>query len=432
MPTRRFVDPNKVGRTRPKGTGSEYAGMRDQDWRCSSCSNPKPIRGNIKICPNCGNPKDRTEKYEAPPIDRAYLTSNEIKDRGVERGHGQDEVCPYCQSHVTTKTEVCPNCQGTIKNVFRAERVCPNCKRETNDIGCAACGSPTVSKLTTASPKQPSTQSATHGSHESGSVVNKQYLVYAGIIGLLALLIFGLISIFRPHDEIASVSSNSWSCSVPLQEYQYNFHSDWSLPADADLITSYEKFHYNDKVEDGYEEVCEDKWEVVGFHYEDVTNEVCVSQPDEYVDTTESCDIDESVCTYVDNYRSVPDVCSDVTTSEKVNDSDWVTYCSDVMQYKDVPVNDIYYEYNIWEWVSLNPLSTSGNDNLISCPVVNVTQTVRQSGNPNIDCNTQFQVGKKYYPYSPDCSSQFPAFSQGSEWLVTISGPSITEVNYVP
>jgi hypothetical protein len=209
-------------------------------------------------------------------------------------------------------------------------------------------------------------------------------------------------------------------------EYQYNFHTDWTLPEGADLVQSYEKFHHNKQVEAGLKEVCEKKWEVVGSHEEPKTKHVCT--PGEYIETIETCDDETSVCTYDKVYG--PETCEDVPDgTETIQDKDWVERCEDKMQYKDEPVNQTYYEYNIWEWASINPIASSGNDNVIACPVVTETETLRQNGNPTTTCQTSFSVGEDTYPYSPDCQNQFPIFSQGSQWTVTISGPSITDVN---
>lgn len=428
--TRRFVDKDKVGTRRPAdSTGrTVFAGMKDADWQCNSCGSPEEIPATIKVCPNCRNPKDASEGYHSPSSPRPYLTQADMDARGIDMERQQDEECPFCESRLTSKTEVCPNCGGNVSSVYKAERICPSCERETNNQNCPACGTATLSKSLSTLPKA-STTKLQNPARESKKHSSSN-LAIGAVVSLVLLCIFAAIGLlFKPHDEIGSVASNSWTCSVPLQEYQYNRHSDWTLPEGADLIQSYEKFHHNEKVEDGLKEVCEDRWEVVGYDQVPKTKEVCT--PGEYIETIESCDEETSVCTYTDVYG--PDSCVDVPDGfDKVDVYDWVTYCEDKMQYKEVPVNQIYFEYNIWEWVSINPATTSGNNNQVACPLVTPSQTIKQSGNPDVSCQTEFTVGNKNYPYTPDCLLQFPLFSEGSQWLVTISGPSIIEVSPVP
>jgi rRNA maturation protein Nop10 len=355
-----------------------------------------------------------------------------MEKRGIDLERQKDEECPFCQSRIKSKSEICPNCGGNIKNVYKTDRMCPNCQRETNKKECPSCGVRTEPKYpASSSPQQPAKIQSSFGvvpqtTTPSG---NNRNLLVAGVVGLIIAFVILMVTIFKPHDEVGLVSANSWTCSVPLQENQYNFHSDWSLPQGADLIRSYEKFHHNEKVEIGYKKVCENKWEVVGSHQEPKTKEVCT--PGAYVETIETCDEETNVCTDEDIYE--PDSCEDVPDGTvEVDDYGWVEHCEDVMQYKDEPVNQTWYEYNIWEWVSINPLSSSGEDNVVTCPVVTETETIHQNGNASVACQTSFSVEEKTYSYSPDCQNQFPAFSLGSSWLVTISGHSITEVNYLP
>jgi len=424
---RRFVDPSKVGTHRPTGSTETrvYAGMKDADWQCNSCNNGREIPATTKVCPDCGNPKDKSEGYHSPSTKRPFLTNQDMVERGIDRERQKDEICPFCGSNLTSKSEVCPNCNGNIENVYKTSRICPNCKRESNTRVCESCGVETVSKTNLSSP---TTNRPAQTQKQKSSGLNPN-LLYVGIGLIVVLFVVGLFMIFRPHDEIATVSANNWTCSAARQENQYNFYGDWTLPPGADLVNSYEKFHHNNQVEDGYKEVCEDKWEVVDSHEEPKTKLVCT--PGEYIETIETCDEETNVCTYDDIYA--PDTCEDVPDgSETVNDYGWVNRCEDKMQYKDVPVNQVWYEYNIWEWVQIDPVSTSNTDNVISCPVITETSTIRQSGNPIITCATSFVVGDKTYPYSPDCQLQFPYYNIGSSWLVTISGPSITNVQVVP
>lgn len=421
-------DPTKAGQRRPAGTRSEYQGTKDADWECNSCGH-KGITGNVKICPSCGNPKDSSEKYVAPPNDRHYLNTEELQARGVDRDHGSDEECPFCQARIAPKTQVCPQCGGNIKGVGKTSRICPGCERETNDLSCPACGTmtnPKTSKSRNLSPTQGNYQPLSERKNPNGI---KKFLKIAGGIAGIALIIFTLVMIFTPKVKVGSVSQNSWSCSVPRQEYQYNFHGDWYLPQNADPINRYLKFHHYDQVYVRTDTVCADEWEVVGSHTEYGTEQVCETDSI-YVGSTTTC-YDDGTCDTEDNYDDVT-TCHDKSTSEEVDDYGWVNHCHQKDIYRDVPVDQMWYEYNLWEWASIAPLTTSGNDNLITCSIVSETQTVKQVGDPDIACSTTFVVGEKQYQYQPDCASEFPLYTTDSQWQLTISGPSIIKVENVP
>lgn len=433
--TRTFVDQSQVGTRRPAGTRHEYQGMKDADWDCTQCGHAD-ITGNIKICPTCGNPKDASEPAQPPPADRPFLTAAQMTERGVDRDHGGNETCPYCQSEVAPKTQVCPQCQGNIANVGKTNRICPSCQRETNELVCPGCGVETDPKAIKINrqtydfePSRPETSYQDKSEPTSISSKIIPILIGAGVIGLILLCIFGAVMYFSPKINTGTVSASNWSCEVPLIQDQYNFHGDWSLPDKADFIKSYEKFHHNNQVYVRTDNVCKMKREVVGQEPENYTEKVCETES-VYVDTTVTCYSDDT-CEETKNYKDVT-TCKDEPKVRMVDKYGDVERCEDKKIYKDVPVNQTWYEYNIWEWVSISPVSSQGDDNSISCPVVKETDTLRTNGNPKITCSTTFKIGDNQYPYSPDCTNQFPQYTLETRWQVTIFGPIITKVEPLP
>lgn len=428
------VDPNLVGKKYSTG-GTHSLGIKDAEWDCNSCGH-KNIVGNVKICPSCGNPKDSSENYREPSIERPYLSPAELDARGVDKDHGSDEECPSCGSKVPPKTQICPQCGSSIKNVGKTTLVCPNCSRETMMSLCQSCGTATVPKtlqarrepsITTYSPSFPSTvEPGTNG-------MPKWLLAMIGLgaIGIISLCIFGAINYFTPKVNVGSVSASSWSCEVPVIENQYVLTGSWNgVPAGGDYVREYEKFHHNDKVFDHTDPGCKDYWEVVGNHQGPGTpKDVCV---DNYVyDYTEHIVYDDGTKEDIVHTKNDP-ICHEEPTTITIDDYDWVEHCNPFPVYRDVPVNQTWYEYNIWQWVSLKPLSASGNDSVISCPAVHETNKYKQNGNPTIVCATSFSINEDQYPYSPDCSNEFPRYFVGSQWQVTTSGPSITKIEVVP
>lgn len=428
----RYVDPKKVDTHAPAGTTKIHVGTKDAHWTCNSCGQVE-IDGNVKICPSCGNPKDSSETYEPSPDSHPYLTQKELNSRGVDMDHGSDEECPYCSAKIAPKSEVCPNCGGTIKDVGKTQRVCPSCSRETNSLICGNCGEKTVFKTTptTHSSDQPTSIKFPIISNYSVSTIenkpnNKSLFlkIGAGFI-ILVVVIYALIAIFSPKEKTGVVVSNSWSCSIPLVEYQYNQHEDWSIPTGGDYISESEEIHHYDSVYDYTNPNCQDIWEVVGSHNENVTQQVCKNVP-VYVDSTKDC-YDDGTCDYTDIYEDEL-VCENVTSLMPVDDYGWVEHCNPIIVNKDVPVKQAYYVYKIWEWVPIQPSVSSGTDNTIICPVIQETETIIQSSGPTITCQTNILVDEKQRTIKPDCSAVFPYLVTGSEWKVTMSGPIIQKI----
>lgn len=207
-----------------------------------------------------------------------------------------------------------------------------------------------------------------------------------------------------------------------MSEYQYNLHSDWSIPPDGDYISESQEIHHYDQVYLRTDTICDKNWEVVGSHNEIVKGEDCNTES-VYVDTNTFC-YDDGTCDVIDNYKDVT-TCVPTTDIVPIDDWDWVEHCEDEKIFLPVPNYQTMYKYNIWEWVSINPLESTGVDNNIVCPAVTETETLRQSGNQEIHCKTEFLTDKRIYSYFPDCTTEFPMYKNGSEWNLTLSGSSI-------
>ncbi|HSV94538.1 MAG TPA: hypothetical protein VLH94_00970 [Spirochaetia bacterium] len=425
-----FVDLSKVGDRKEASVGSVYVGTKDADWTCNSC-NHGPINGRKKLCPMCGNPKDSTETYVASTDNRPFLSDKDMEDRGVDLDHGSDEECPYCKARIAPKTQICPQCNGTIKNVGKTKRICPTCSRESNALICPSCGDKTVSKSEQSSsipPSPPSGNFYTASGDEQPTRTPPWFLI-GGIIAAVAIIVFGIIMIFSPKERVGTVVSSSWSCSVPYQEYQYNQHSDWYVPVGGDYISQSDEIHHYDQIYVRTDRVCNNEWEVVGSHNETTYERVCETHS-EYSGSTTTC-YDDGTCDTTDDYNDVTE-CHSEPRTESVDDYGYVEHCHNEDIYDQVPVYSPYYVYNIWEWVSLNPLTSNGTDNTIVCPKVSESETARQSGNESTTCETTFQVSKKQYSYKPNCSTEFPNYFRGSEWNLTITGPFIKAVAPLP
>ncbi|MCB9813175.1 MAG: zinc ribbon domain-containing protein [Pseudomonadales bacterium] len=245
---RTFVDPKKVGKTKPSGsTRSVVVKTQESLWDCTSCGTTG-IKGRNKICPNCGHTKDAGEQYREPGSDAPALTKHELDKMGVDAQHHSDETCSFCGSKNKPGTQTCNQCGASLADVARTNRICDNCGRETSEGTCPNCGAVTRLKSEplhqqTVQAYRPTTSyPTTHRRETSTGFDLTDPRVWVPALGLLFIALMALI--FWPRQAEVQVKSVGWKAEVFLQEYQYNQHEGWSLPAGADLVSTRQKEHH--------------------------------------------------------------------------------------------------------------------------------------------------------------------------------------------
>lgn len=397
-----YVDPNKIGQTQAAGTREVYRGTLEAQWTCSSCGRTG-IPGRLKRCPSCNNPKDAGEQYEAPTGKAAYLTPDELKAMGVDpTQHLSDEECGYCGAKLQPGTQKCPNCGAVLGDVGYTTHVCPACGRESNAEKCPACGATTEEKLVAhreAEP-QPAKQGPAWLRWLPPFLQKPQVLIPLLIVLALACfcVISGIIAGI-PRTEIATVTDIAWERRIAIEEYQYNEHGDWTLPAGADLVSQEERIASYNQVQVGTEQKC-------GYEESCTTESV--------YDHTERTCYDDGSCDEYDVYRD-----EQSCTNEYV--------CNDVPVYESVPVYATWYVYNIWEWVEIEPVVARGSDIDIYWPETRLGETQNERSRTE-SCTVTFTTEKgDTYTYRPPCS-ELHQYPRGSRWNIKRNENEILEV----
>ncbi len=402
---RTFVDPDKVGKTRPRGSARTVVVKTQESlWDCTSCGTTG-IRGRDKICPNCGNTKDADEQYREPSTDAPVLTRHELDLMGVDENHYSDETCEFCGSKNKPGTQKCTQCGSSLVDVARTDRVCDNCGRETSEGTCPNCGGAT--RLKSESLYQQPVQAyrpTTSYSIPSGKLnVGLDFTdprVWGPVLGLLVIAL--LTFIFWPRQAEVQVQSVGWKAEVFLQEYQYNKHEGWSLPAGADLVSTEQKEHHTVQVQQGT------KTE----HY---TENVC--GPDVY-DYTEVVTYDDGTTDTIDHYK--PNCWDEPRTREVPN-------------MVDQPVYETWYTYMQWEWVSIAPAVTTGSDYAPYWPTdFRIDEKHRESGRKMSFSVYLVELGDgDDFTYHPDSLDEYKSFNINSMWQITHSGGIVTEIKRI-
>lgn len=416
----RFVDPDKVGRRTSANISREHAGTVEAEWKCSSCGTDQ-IPGFKKVCPECGNPKGSDETYQPPNWRTARLLSaKELAEAGVDEDHSSDQQCGYCGGFSKPGTKSCPYCSANLTDVARTCRKCPNCQHETNDVTCSHCGETTVPKdpkvvemIKSAMPSL----SFDSGGFDLTRLFNFWWVPVAlAVIGLIAFLLW-------PRQAQVSVTDAWWVYTVNLQEYQYNPHEGWNLPAGADKTDEETRIHHYDTIIDGYHQECHDEYEVVGYETVTDTEQVCESV---YSHTDVTC-YDDGSCDYDDVYETE---CHSEPVSRQEPVYDYVEYCEQVADTHEEPRYAQYYFYMIWEWVGITPAVSSRHDFAPYWPTDYVIdETHREAGRlEEYHITLTTEDGEDTFSLTPNSFAEYNLYQIGSQWLITHSGSIITEI----
>jgi len=404
--TSSYVDPGKAGDRKSAGTKKVYRGTVEAQWTCNSCGRTG-IPGRQKRCPSCGNPKDASEEYEAPAEHGKYLTPEELKAMGVDATlHLSDEECGFCGAKLKPGTQKCPNCGAVLGDVGYTTRQCPACGRESNEDKCPNCGAPTEEKLIAhrhveKEPPKPQTQPPVSFFDKLLALLKQPKYLIPTLIILGLMCACGCMALYAsiPRSDAATVTDIAWERSIGIQEHQYNRREGWDLPTGADLDSREERIHHYDKIQIGTEENC-------GYEEKCETHSV--------YDHTETTCYDDGTCDEHDVYRDEREC-----TDEYV--------CRDVPVYEDIPVYRTWYTYHIWEWVDIEPVVASGNDNEPAWPEVNLGKDQRE-GERKEQCTVMFMTQKdKTYPYNAPCS-ELGKYERGAKWQIKRNASQVLEV----
>lgn len=430
-----FVDPNKLDKKADAGTHRTYQGTVEAEWQCNSCGHTA-IPGSVKICPACQHPKDASESYHAPAQNTPFLTESELKKRGIDpQQHLSDESCQFCGAKLKPGTAICPNCRAVVGDVGYTQRVCPACGRETNEPNCPSCQMATILKTAAIPPSKAA--APTPLPQWLQKLISNQFQ-FAGIVA--SLLIFcclgvglalrsigeggqaGRFGAMPAKSERLTVTQIEWERTVEIEEYQYNTYSDWTVPADADLLSEEQQIHHYNSVLVGYQQSCSWQWQQIGTTeqcgYEDSCSSISI------YDHTETICYDDGSCDYEDVYRSEQQ-CTQNYVCNSVPEYGNVQLCQDVPQYEEQPVYQTWYTYSLWEWALIQPAQATGNDLNLVWPQFVLAENQREKANGKTEhCAVYFSNG---LPYSLPCD-QLALYSVGSLWDVQDNGRAITQV----
>ncbi len=292
-------------------------------WDCPSCDS-KGIPGTTYDCPNCGRQRGKETKF--------YMREGKVEYVLGHKVIGADWYCAYCGALNTAGKTVCENC-GSPKDdakddYFSLQKPKPEPKPEPQ-------------------PVQRSQPKKVHRSLwwriRHMSIVTK---------AIIAFILFVILSnafsnwVNKPRDYTFDVSEMSWENTIEIEELKTFRESDWYLPSGAELAYTDIEIRSYEKVLDHYETVTKSRTVQDGGHYES-----------DYSDNGDG--------TFTEHETYVPDYSTEYYEEEEP-------------VYRDEPIYDTRYYYDIDKWVHERDEKTSGTGKDTYWPELSLRDNERQ------------------------------------------------------
>ncbi len=293
-------------------------------WDCPSCGSTG-IPGTTYDCPNCGRQRGKETKF--------YMKSGEVKYVPGHKVVGADWYCEYCGALNSAGRTSCENCGAP--------------KAESKDDYFSL-------KEPKPKPVVNTGQSAQTNKAENQSFSDKKrhlplwIWIAAGIA--LTIIISNLISSYvnKPREYTFDVQEMAWENTIDIDEYKTFRESDWYLPNGARLAYTATEIRSYESVLDHYESVTKSRQVESGGHYE-----------------TSYSDNGDGTFTEHENY--VPDYTTEY-------------YTEDEPVYRQEPIYDTRYYFDIDRWEYERSETTSGKDKNPYWPEPELSEKERESG----------------------------------------------------
>lgn len=331
--------------------------IREGRWGCPTCGTTGLLGRDTK-CKNCGATRPEGIKFYLP--ENAPTVTNAVQLATAKAG--ADWICDYCGSSNRAVAPTCSNCgaaQGAKRQAIQAHPL-PNPEAPP--------------------PVKPSQKP-------------RQKRWALGCLGLIGSLVALLIFWFQPQQIEATVTQTAWQRSIQIEQLTTLVESDWSIPDGGRLLSQQEAIHH-------YEQVLE--------RYETRTREVS-----ERV----AAGSESYVCGTVDLGNGFfEDKMCDRTLYETRTHSE--TYEEPI--YRDEPVYQTQYTYEIDRWLVNRTPQTSGNDHHPYWPEIVLGPQERQgAGQETYTVHFEGENGKSYQITM--ALARWLDFDGGSQHRITVN-----------
>lgn len=273
-------------------------------WDCFVCGHIGNL-GPETHCEKCGASRPKDVKFYLPE------TEEVIKSRGIEAAakKGADWVCSYCAGHNKVDEIVCKTCGNDREDVDATLQE----KTYTLDE-IPVTGSRGIKRVT---PKK----------EPKGAAGFFKYILGATGLGGVFYWLFS----FSTAVEVP-VTQLHWEREVAIETYKEVQEEDWELPSQATNVSQFQAVHHTVKEITGYRTETRSVEKKVG------TRKVSCGQKDMGNGYFQEIFCDEPIYETVQEQYEAP-------------------------VYVERPIYKTKYRYNIFRWVEIEPIKTSGSSN---------------------------------------------------------------------
>jgi hypothetical protein len=357
-------------------------------WDCAYCGTTG-IRGGQQKCSNCGRARTKDTTFYMAGQKR-YVSQEVAKTLNKN----PDWLCEYCDNLNSDNDSICASC-GSVRSSSTLNYFQNKAKRESVET-------PSEPKhpvrLDTSEYDVPSRADALKKESvfdETPLSLNEKLSNFGKKITsvdwtpvilfvLVAAMLVGLVYFFIPKELELTVTNLQWQRNIDIEEYRTVEENNWYIPDGGRLLYTNREIHHWDKVFDHYE-----------------TRERQVPK-ERYVRTEE----------VVVGYRDLGNgYFEEITSSRDIYETYYETETYQEAIYRDEPVYQTKYYYEIERWKYDRTVTTQANDKHPKWPVLNLSETERESSRKE----TYTVVGKD---------------EEGEEYVFTLSYAEWDQVHF--
>lgn len=361
------------------------------DWYCDCCNSYNPI--DKAYCENCGSAREDSDKNyftfnkerRNPIKDVSKLDAETYEETKIRLENAKEDLRKAKQKQedsysVTKKEPSEPNesnesnedTEHNIKGFVPTEdsSIFDETSKDTTKLTVSACLKVFLSFVVAFFDLL-----GDGLGHIGQSLKNLPWKVIFRIaLGVIAAWLFVLV--VRPVNIQGTVEEVRWTNTVYVEELKTFNESDWSLPSGARLQYTKEEIRSYEKVLDHMEEVTKSRVVEDGGHTEKITKTRTVV--DGYKESK----------TYVENGDGTWDEIVDsepIYKTETYTEEHWVPdykteyYTEEVPVYKNVPVYDTKYYYEIDRWAFDHTVVATDTNRELYWPNVTLGEKERES-----------------------------------------------------
>lgn len=316
-------------------------------WDCPYCGT-KHIGGLTKVCPNCLKQRDKHIKFY---MDDPQNYISEEKAKTISKN--PDWLCSFCDSLNSDDVDVCKVCGATkadsklnyFQGLEKKEKLKNQLYQNTNSVNTEQQNTQDYSNNNQSENNFVSTSTAEN--RDTYEKLNKiktakpkkklfsKFTKITAIALASILLITGLVFLFMPKTQEGVVDGFSWERSISIEELRTVDESDWTLPSGARLQYTQNEIRSYKQVIDHYETKTRTYTEEVLDHYED----------------------------YVSGHRDLGNgVFEEIISQRPVYRTETRTETYEEPVYRQEPIYDTKYYYEIDKWMHKDYVKTYGSD----------------------------------------------------------------------